>query len=68
MIFIYLLNGKKYNGEIYFKNDQDVKHGFICAIDPYFINLLTVIKVPYDEKVRRESHIIKRLLPNIFET
>ena len=44
-INIYYLNGIEYDGEIYFMSNIDNNNGFICASDPNFIYLLTVIKV-----------------------
>ena len=66
MIFVYLFNGKIYDGDIYFKDDPTNKFGFICAIDPKYNYLLTVIKVPYKEIYEREQYIIRKKFPNIF--
>lgn len=66
MIFIYLLNGKKYNGDIYFKNESNNKHGFICSADPFFINLLTVINVPYEDLLKKEQKYYKTIISKYF--
>ncbi len=66
MIFIYLLNGKKYNGDIYFKYESNDKYGFICATDPFFINLLTVINVPYEDLLRKEQKYYNTIISKYF--
>ena len=52
-INIYYLNGIEYDGEIYFMSNIDDKNGFICASDPNFIYILTVIKVHVNNLKKR---------------
>jgi len=60
-INIYFLDGVEYDGDIYFMQDSN-NNGFICASDPNFVYLLTVIKVNVNKIIKRNFGFI-----NIYE-
>ena len=50
-VIIYLLNGKKYEGDIYVLTDTN-KSGYSCYADPYYRFELDVQKIFIDNTVK----------------
>lgn len=59
-VIVYLLNGTKYEGEVYVSADTN-KYGFSCYADPYYRFELDVKKIYIDNPVKPVNKIKKEV-------